>query len=106
LLTKKSKDVKLKLNKYSRVSLRENPSRQVSLQFLVEGGGGLPPDHLFYFFSFVLYFLSLFCFGPALSHGLLIFFPLGGSLRNQEVNVIFSNPYEDLEFVGFNLLLG
>jgi hypothetical protein len=47
-----------------------------------------------------------FVFGLTLSHGLLDFFPLGGSLQTQEVNVFSSNPFEDLELVGFALRLG
>jgi hypothetical protein len=46
-----------------------------------------------------------FVFSPALSHELLDFFPLGGSLQTQEVKVFFSNLFEDLELVGFFLRL-
>jgi hypothetical protein len=37
-----------------------------------------------------------FVFSPALSRGLLDFFPLGGSLQTQEVKVLSSIPFEDL----------
>jgi hypothetical protein len=44
-----------------------------------------------------------FVFGLVLSRGLLDFFPLYGSLQTQEVKVFSSNPFEDLELVGFAL---
>jgi hypothetical protein len=71
------------------------------------------PYSLFYLFIFIFYFclvylLSVygFVFNLAPSRGLLDFFPLGGSLQAQEVKVFSSNPFEDLEFVGFALRLG
>jgi hypothetical protein len=47
-----------------------------------------------------------FVFDPTLSRGLLDFFSLGGSLQNPEMKVFSSNPFEDLELVGFALRLG
>jgi hypothetical protein len=75
---------------------------------LVEGGGGFSPDPLFFVFFRLVYLLSVygFVFGPVLSRELLDFFPLGGFLQTQEVNVFSSNPFEDLELVGFVLWLG
>jgi hypothetical protein len=61
----------------------------------------------FCFFRLVyLLFVYSFVFNPTLSCGLLDFFPLGGSLQTQEVNVFSSNPFEDLKLVGFALQLG
>jgi hypothetical protein len=37
--------------------------------------------------------------------GYWFFFSLGGSLKNQEMKVFSSNPFEDLELVGFALQL-
>jgi hypothetical protein len=64
------------------------------------GGGGLAFSILFTCFLFYG-----FVFGPALSRGLLDFFSLGGSLQNQEMKVFSSNPFKDLELVGFALRL-
>jgi hypothetical protein len=48
-----------------------------------------------------LLFVYDFVFDPTLNLELLDFFSLGGSLQSQEVKVFSSNPFEDLELVGF-----
>jgi hypothetical protein len=67
----------------------------------------LPPTpYSLPFPSCLLTFCYGFVFGPALSRGLLVFFSLSGSLKNQEMKMFSSNPFEDLELVGFTLRLG
>jgi hypothetical protein len=82
--------------------------RWVSLQILVDGGGSFAPDSLLFAFSVLFTCFSVygFVFGPALSRGLLYFFPLGDSPQTQEAKVFSSNPFENLELVGFVLRWG
>jgi hypothetical protein len=74
------------------ILLRENLSHLVSLQI------NAPSLALFVFSVLFIWFLFMVLF--------LAWHWAMGSLQTQEVNVFSSNPFEDLELVGFALRLG
>jgi hypothetical protein len=75
---------------------------------LVEGGGGVAPNPLLFAFFCLDYLLFVMVLFSAWhwAVGCWFFFSLGGSLKNQEMKVFFSNPFKDLELSGFALRLG